>query len=87
MARRNHVDLAGLRVSGTVATNADLGVLGFLGDMFGSTCCRNDALLRPNITEKLANANQVKDLRCLMTLVDGEVVYASPDYSITTTVR
>ena len=33
------------------------------------------------------STNQVKDLKCLMTLVDGEVVYALPDASVTTTVR
>ena len=33
------------------------------------------------------STNQVKDLKCLMTLVDGEVVYALPDSSVTTTFR
>ena len=30
---------------------------------------------------------QIKDLKCLMTLLDGEVIYTSPDSSITTEVR
>ena len=30
---------------------------------------------------------QIKDLKCLMTLLDGEVVYTSPDSSVTTEVR
>jgi predicted amidohydrolase YtcJ len=32
-------------------------------------------------------ASQVKDLKCLMTLFDGEVVYSAPHSPITTTVR
>jgi predicted amidohydrolase YtcJ len=31
--------------------------------------------------------DQVKDLKCLMTLFDGEVVYSSPDSSVLTTVH
>jgi predicted amidohydrolase YtcJ len=31
--------------------------------------------------------DQVKDLKCLMTLFDGEVVYASPDSSAITAVH
>ena len=31
--------------------------------------------------------DQVKDLKCLMTLFDGEVVYSSPDSSVITTVH
>ena len=30
---------------------------------------------------------QIKDLKCLMTLLDGEVVYTSHDSSVTTEVR
>ena len=30
---------------------------------------------------------QIKDLKCLMTLLDGEVIYTSSDSSITTEVR
>ena len=30
---------------------------------------------------------QIKDLKCLMTLLDGEVVYTSQDSSVTTEVR
>jgi predicted amidohydrolase YtcJ len=32
-------------------------------------------------------ADQIKDLKCLMTLLDGEVVYSSPDSPVTTSVR
>jgi predicted amidohydrolase YtcJ len=28
-------------------------------------------------------AQQIKDLKCLMTLLDGEVVYAAPEASVT----
>ncbi|MBA0084623.1 MAG: amidohydrolase [Acidobacteria bacterium Pan2503] len=31
--------------------------------------------------------DQIKDLKCLMTLLDGEVVYRSPDSPVTTSVR
>jgi len=31
--------------------------------------------------------DQIKDLKCLMTLLDGEVVYSSPDSPLTTSVR
>ncbi|HET7208487.1 MAG TPA: amidohydrolase [Terriglobales bacterium] len=31
--------------------------------------------------------DQIKDLKCLMTLFDGEVVYTSPDWSVITAVR
>ena len=31
--------------------------------------------------------DQIKDLKCLMTLLDGEVVYRSPDSSVTTSFR
>jgi predicted amidohydrolase YtcJ len=31
--------------------------------------------------------DQIKDLKCLMTLLDGEVVYRSPDSSVTSSVR
>ena len=32
-------------------------------------------------------SDQIKDLKCLMTLIDGEVVYTSNDSPVTTTVR
>lgn len=32
-------------------------------------------------------ADQIKELKCLMTLVDGEMVYRSPDSPLTTSVR
>lgn len=32
-------------------------------------------------------ADQIKELKCLMTLVDGEIVYSSPDSPVTTSVR
>jgi predicted amidohydrolase YtcJ len=32
-------------------------------------------------------AEQIKDLKCLMTLLDGEVIYSSQDSSVTTEVR
>jgi predicted amidohydrolase YtcJ len=32
-------------------------------------------------------SDQVKELKCLMTLVDGEIVYSSPDSRVTTSVR
>jgi predicted amidohydrolase YtcJ len=32
-------------------------------------------------------ADQIKDLKCLLTLLDGEVVYTSQDSSVTTAVR
>src|SRR6516165_9593191 len=32
-------------------------------------------------------SDQVKELKCLMTLVDGEMVYSSPDSPVTTSVR
>ena len=31
--------------------------------------------------------DQIKELKCLMTLVDGEMVYSSPDSPLTTSVR
>ena len=31
--------------------------------------------------------DQIKKLKCLMTLVDGEIVYSSPDSPVTTSVR
>jgi predicted amidohydrolase YtcJ len=31
--------------------------------------------------------DQIKDLKCLMTLFNGEVVYSSPDSPVTTSVR
>ena len=31
--------------------------------------------------------DQIKELKCLMTLVDGEMVYSSPDSPVTTSVR
>jgi predicted amidohydrolase YtcJ len=33
------------------------------------------------------STEQIKDLKCLMTLLDGEVIYASPDSPVTTVVR
>lgn len=32
-------------------------------------------------------ADQIKELKCLMTLIDGEIVYSSPDSPVTTSVR
>ena len=32
-------------------------------------------------------ADQIKELKCLMTLVDGEIVYSSPDSTLTTSVH
>jgi predicted amidohydrolase YtcJ len=31
--------------------------------------------------------DQLKDLKCLMTLIDGEVMYTSPNSPVTTSVR
>jgi predicted amidohydrolase YtcJ len=31
--------------------------------------------------------DQIKELKCLMTLIDGEIVYSSPDSPVTTSVR
>jgi predicted amidohydrolase YtcJ len=31
--------------------------------------------------------DQIKELKCLMTLVDGEMVYSSPESPVTTSVR
>jgi len=31
--------------------------------------------------------DQIKELKCLMTLVDGEIVYSSPNSPVTTSVR
>ena len=31
--------------------------------------------------------DQIKELKCLLTLIDGEMVYSSPDSPITTSVR
>jgi predicted amidohydrolase YtcJ len=33
------------------------------------------------------SAEQIKELKCLMTLVDSEMVYSSPDSPVTTSVR
>ena len=33
------------------------------------------------------SSEQSKDLKCLMTLLDGEVIYASPDSPVTIEVR
>jgi predicted amidohydrolase YtcJ len=30
-------------------------------------------------------ADQIKDMKCLMTLLDGEVLYTAPDSPVTTT--
>jgi len=32
-------------------------------------------------------SDQIKELKCLMTLLDGEVVYTAPDSPVTTTIR